>query len=80
VGNKMSSKEQMQGREYAEIRKKNRRANRRLKYINKEPGMETKNCEGYNDYTPFNAVTGNELLSKTVLINPERKTPGHYNG
>ena len=66
-----------------EERKLRRRENRRKKWPkqqNEENFISTRNAEGYLDYTPFNTLTGKEVLSKTNIINPQKRVSGSYNG
>ena len=47
--------------------------------VKNEEGLSTKNASGYSDYTPFNALTGNEYISTGKVIDPKAKVPGGFN-
>ena len=52
------------------------RANKK-KY--QEETIKAKNINGYADYTPYNAITGNDLMSAGRVPDPEQKLPGGFN-
>ena len=70
------------------VNRQKQRENRRKKRVataierqkvKKEEGLSTKNASGYSDYTPFNALTGNEYISTGKVIDPKAKVPGGFN-
>jgi hypothetical protein len=38
------------------------------------------NTYGYRDYTTYGALTGNKVMSKSTLSNPQIRVHGSYNG
>jgi len=58
------------------------RANKRRaenKRIDQEEAIKAKNINGYADYTPYNAITGNDLMSAGRVSDPEQKLPAGFN-
>ena len=53
------------------------RANKKLKQ--QEERLDRKNIFGFSDYTPYNAITGNDLVSAGRVSDPEQKLPGGFN-
>ena len=52
------------------------RANKK-KY--QEEALDRKNIFGFSDYTPYNAITGNDLMSAGRVSDPEQKLPAGFN-
>ena len=44
-----------------------------------EERLERVNEYGFSDYTPYNALTGSEIISKSTITDPQMKMPGGYN-
>lgn len=63
-------------------KKKKDRARQRANKKKSEQGDSVSPCnaEGYSDYTAYTAITGQEIMSKSSVINPQRRADGSYNG
>ena len=59
----------------SKIARRNRRRERR-----REDRLDTKNTYGFTDYTPYNAITGNHIMSRATLSNAKQKVYGSFNG
>ncbi len=65
--------------------RKRQRENRRKKRIEQaierrlDNEISTKNKYGFSDYTPYNAITSKEIISKSTITDPQTKMPGGYN-
>ena len=60
---------------------KNRQRQRENKKKGKimEGGLSAK-TNGHTDLTPYSAITGNILISKSILTSLDKKVYGSYNG
>ncbi len=58
-------------------RRERQRANRRIK--RKEERLDAKTMGGHTDLTPYNAITGKDLMSAGRVTNPAQKLPGGFN-
>lgn len=45
----------------------------------KQNTVSIKNKYGFSDYTPFNAITGSDVLSKGRVTCPKKKASGGFN-
>ena len=53
------------------------RANKKKKQLDEK--LSTKNPYGQTDYTPYNAITGNDIISVGRVTDPVSKVPGRFN-